>query len=65
MKGVEFFDQLYKGINLQLLRLLDIVIFVMSRPHAARGNNAQARGKLQIADVTQQRAYEPKNWLPQ
>jgi hypothetical protein len=31
---------------------------VKKTPHAARGNNAQIRGKLQIADVTEQRANE-------
>jgi hypothetical protein len=29
-------------------------------PHTARGHNAQARGILQIADVTEQRANEHK-----
>jgi hypothetical protein len=33
---------------------------VKTTPHAARGNNAQARGKLQIADVTEQLANEYK-----
>jgi hypothetical protein len=31
---------------------------VKTTPHAARGNNTQARGKLQTADETQKRAYE-------
>jgi hypothetical protein len=34
------------------------ILVVKTTPHAARGNNAQARGNLQMADVTQQRAYE-------
>jgi hypothetical protein len=29
---------------------------VKTTPHAATGNNAQTRDKLQIADVTEQRA---------
>jgi hypothetical protein len=34
-------------------------------PHAAKGNNTQARDILQIADVTEQRAKEYKNKLLQ
>jgi hypothetical protein len=33
---------------------------VKTTPHATRGNNAQARGKLQIADVKKQRATNRK-----
>jgi hypothetical protein len=36
---------------------------VKTTRHAARGNNAQARGILQTADVTEQRANEHKNKL--
>jgi hypothetical protein len=33
---------------------------VKTTPHTATGNNAQARGKLQITDVTEQRANKYK-----
>jgi hypothetical protein len=42
-----------------------LVAQVKTTSHAARGNNAQAKGKLQIADVTEQRANEHKNKLLQ
>ena len=35
----------------------------MTTPHAAGGSNAQTRGILQIADLTEQRANEQRNKL--